>query len=73
VKQGLIRNGIKSWDAHMLSSAERQEAVGGFLFSNKQRTGTLQPHNFRRDPKHNIFKCIYSHKASFSAFKIEIL
>jgi hypothetical protein len=45
VKQG------KSWEAHVLSSAERQEAIGGFEFSKKQRTETLQPY-----PKHDNFK-----------------
>jgi hypothetical protein len=24
-----VRNGIKSWKAHLLSPAERQEAIGG--------------------------------------------
>jgi hypothetical protein len=24
-----VRNGIKSWKAHLFSSAERQEAIGG--------------------------------------------
>jgi hypothetical protein len=24
-----VENGIKSWKAHLLSSAERQEAIGG--------------------------------------------
>jgi hypothetical protein len=25
-----VRNGIKSWKAHLLSSAEGKEAIGGF-------------------------------------------
>jgi hypothetical protein len=25
----MVRNGIKSWKAHLFSSGERQEAIGG--------------------------------------------
>jgi hypothetical protein len=30
-----VRNGIKSWKAYLVSSAELQEAIGGLYFSNK--------------------------------------
>jgi hypothetical protein len=30
-----VRNGIKGWKAHLLSSAEQQEAIDGLQFSNK--------------------------------------
>ncbi len=33
-----VGNGIKSWKAHVLSLAERQEALGGLWFRNKWRT-----------------------------------
>jgi hypothetical protein len=30
-----VINGIKSWKAHLLSSVERHEAIGGLKFRNK--------------------------------------
>jgi hypothetical protein len=66
----VVRNGIKSWKAHVLSSAERQKAIGGLHFSNKRRTATLQPDlefdNFKRNPKRDIFECISCLSGSIS-------
>jgi hypothetical protein len=33
----------KNWREHLISSNERQEAIGGLLFSNKWKVATLQP------------------------------
>jgi hypothetical protein len=30
-----VRNGMKSWKAHLFSEAERKEATGGLKFSNE--------------------------------------
>ncbi len=47
----------------MLSSAERQEAIGDLQFSNKWRTTTLQPDlefdNVKRHPERDIFEWIF--------------
>jgi hypothetical protein len=37
-----VRSRIKSLRAHLISSAERQEDIGGLWFSNKWRSATLQ-------------------------------
>jgi hypothetical protein len=58
-----VRNGIKSWNTHVLSSAERQEAIGGLELSDKWRTATLQLDfvfdNFKRHRERDIFECIF--------------
>ncbi len=55
-----IRNGMKSWKTHLLSSAKHQEPIGVILLSiisNKWRTATYQADldldNFKLHPKRN--------------------
>jgi hypothetical protein len=41
----MVRNGIKSWKTHLLSSAERQDAFGGIdlaISEGLQHYGTLE-------------------------------
>jgi hypothetical protein len=57
-----VRDGMKSWKAHLLSSAEQQEAISGLEFINKWGTATLQQDiefaNSKWHPERDIFECI---------------
>jgi hypothetical protein len=55
-RETAVRNGIKkkSWIAHLLSSAEQQEAIGGSLIQQKVKdyifTARLRIRKFRTTP-----------------------